>query len=367
MKLSEEQIMLLDTARNFCQEKSPISLVRDSIAKDQAYDEDLWSEMVDLGWLAVSVSEAHGGLDMGLASVVPIVEAMGRNLMGTPYLATTLAIQALRTSANEAQQEAWLPQLTTGTIGTVALIESDGSWLLDQVECSGGGGEEITLSGTKCQVLDAAVAELLIVSVQMGASPALVLVTREQLRRDAIRREVVIDETRRSYTVDFTGVKVPANQVLAGADFAAIEAAALLLLAAEMAGGLSAVLHTIVDYLSTRKQFEHYIGSYQALKHPSVDVLLDQESAKSHVYNAAAVMAEERDAITTEVAVRMAKAQTSEAFAFAGDRAVQFHGGFGFTYECDAQLYLRRALWCQHQFGDERHHRQRLAPLLLDQ
>ena len=174
MKLSEEQIMLLDTARNFCQEKSPISLVRDSIAKDQAYDEDLWSEMVDLGWLAVSVSEAHGGLDMGLASVVPIVEAMGRNLMGTPYLATTLAIQALRTSANEAQQEAWLPQLTTGTIGTVALIESDGSWLLDQVECSGGGGEEITLSGTKCQVLDAAVAELLIVSVQMGASPALV-------------------------------------------------------------------------------------------------------------------------------------------------------------------------------------------------
>ena len=47
----------------------------------------------------------------------------------------------------------------------------------------------------------------------------------------------------------------------------------------------------------------------------------------------------------------MAKAQGSEAFAFAGDRAVQFHGGFGFTYECDAQLYLRRALWCQYQFG----------------
>ena len=62
----------------------------------------------------------------------------------------------------------------------------------------------------------------------------------------------------------------------------------------------------------------------------------------------------------------MAKAQGSEAFAYAGDRAVQFHGGFGFTYECDAQLYLRRALWCQYQFGDDRHHRQLLAPLLLD-
>jgi alkylation response protein AidB-like acyl-CoA dehydrogenase len=63
----------------------------------------------------------------------------------------------------------------------------------------------------------------------------------------------------------------------------------------------------------------------------------------------------------------MAKAHGSEAFAYAGDRAVQFHGGFGFTYECDAQLFLRRALWCQHQFGDERHHRALLAPLLLDQ
>jgi alkylation response protein AidB-like acyl-CoA dehydrogenase len=62
----------------------------------------------------------------------------------------------------------------------------------------------------------------------------------------------------------------------------------------------------------------------------------------------------------------MLKAVASEGFAFAGDRAIQFHGGFGFTYECDAQLYLRRALWCQHQFGDELYHRQLLGSLLLD-
>jgi alkylation response protein AidB-like acyl-CoA dehydrogenase len=68
-----------------------------------------------------------------------------------------------------------------------------------------------------------------------------------------------------------------------------------------------------------------------------------------------------------EVALRMAKAHGSAAFAFAGDRGVQFHGGFGFTYECDAQLYLRRALWCQYQFGDEAYHRHLLEPMLLDQ
>jgi hypothetical protein len=44
---------------------------------------------------------------------------------------------------------------------------------------------------------------------------------------------------------------------------------------------------------------------------------------------------------------------------------VQFHGGFGFTFDCDAQLYLRRALWLQYAFGDATHHRRKLADLLL--
>jgi alkylation response protein AidB-like acyl-CoA dehydrogenase len=61
----------------------------------------------------------------------------------------------------------------------------------------------------------------------------------------------------------------------------------------------------------------------------------------------------------------MAKAESNEVFAHAGDRSVQFHGGFGFTFDCDAQLYLRRALWLQFSFGDPQHHRSALAGLLL--
>ena len=96
-----------------------------------------------------------------------------------------------------------------------------------------------------------------------------------------------------------------------------------------------------------------------------VQILLDGEAAKSHLYHAATLAARDDDGF--EEAVRAAKAHGSAAFAFAGDRAVQFHGGFGFTYECDAQLFLRRALWCQYQFGDERYQRQLLAPIWLDE
>ena len=141
-----------------------------------------------------------------------------------------------------------------------------------------------------------------------------------------------------------------------------------------MAGGLAGVLNVIVDYLNTRKQFDRLIGSYQALKHPTAEILLSLEAARSHVYHAATLSNFGSNSGSNsgesgqkfEIALRMAKAHSSEAFAYAGDRAVQFHGGFGFTYECDAQLYLRRALWCQYQYGDERYHRQKLAPLLID-
>jgi alkylation response protein AidB-like acyl-CoA dehydrogenase len=134
--------------------------------------------------------------------------------------------------------------------------------------------------------------------------------------------------------------------------------------AAEMAGGHASTLDLIVDYLKTRKQFDHYIGSYQALKHPTVDILIGLEANRSHVYHAASLF-DVNQGDSRRLAVRMAKAVASEGMAYAGDRAIQFHGGFGFTYECDAQLYLRRALWCQHQFGDEAHQRTMLAPLIL--
>jgi alkylation response protein AidB-like acyl-CoA dehydrogenase len=141
-----------------------------------------------------------------------------------------------------------------------------------------------------------------------------------------------------------------------------VQRAAWLLLSAESAGGTAGVLDVVVEYLNTRTQFGRTIGAYQALKHPTVDILIGLERARSHVYHAASVLGQAEE----EVALRMAKVESSEAFAFAGDRAIQFHGGFGFTYECDAQLYLRRALWCQYQFGDPPHHRAALAPALLD-
>ena len=367
---SEEQSMLLDTAMDFCASQSPISKVRSQIEESNGFDGDQWASMVELGWLGITIPEAHGGLGLGLANVVPIMESMGRNLMGSPLLASTLASQALIHGGTETQKADWLPKIAGGAIATCALQEPLGDWDLTNLAATGttkhtSKGDQITLSGTKTFVLDAAAAELVIVSVCLDGEAALIAVDAELISKDHLLREVVLDETRRCYQFNLDGIVVDTTAKLSVACFKAIEDAALLLLSAEMAGGLASTLNTIIEYLNTRKQFDRLIGSYQALKHPTVDILMGLEAVRSHVYHAASIF-DEGNAEALEIALRMAKSEASDHFANAGDRAVQFHGGFGFTYECDAQLFLRRALWSQYQFGDEKHHRHFLTPLLLD-
>ena len=201
--------------------------------------------------------------------------------------------------------------------------------------------------------------------------PTFALVERDQLREGAIRPHRLIDETRRAAKVDFSGVCVAADAVLTGADGATlleeVKLLGALLVAAEAVGAATSCLKLTVDYLNTRTQFGKLIGSYQALKHPCVEILIKLEGARSQVYHAATLLAGHAGPMTEdqEIACRMAKVCATEALTFAGDRAVQFHGGMGFTYECDTSLYIRRAQWVQQMFGDAAHHRKRLAPLLL--
>jgi alkylation response protein AidB-like acyl-CoA dehydrogenase len=367
LKFSEEQAMLLDVAREFCRNKSPISAVRAQLETSTGFDPALWDEMVALGWAGIALPESCGGSEMGVATVVPVVEAMGRAMLGTPLISTTLAAQFLLRAGGASRFEGVLAEIASGTTAALALLENP-DWGDTSIACS------ITadgvLQGKKKFVADAEVARLFTVLVNHEGAPALAVVSAEQLPAGAITPNTLIDQTKRSATVDFTGVPVTEDNLVTGESVAEalrdVQLLGALLTAAEATGSAASCLDTVVDYLKTRKQFGRLIGSYQALKHPTVDMLAAVDSGRSFIYHAATLVGEEvldRDA---EIACRMAKAHATETLLYAGDRAVQFHGGMGFTYECDAQLYIRRAQWSQQQFGDAQHHRKRLAALLLD-
>jgi acyl-CoA dehydrogenase len=218
-------------------------------------------------------------------------------------------------------------------------------------------------------VPDASVASIFVVSVSFKGSAALAIVRADQLGPGSLSPNTLIDQTKRAANVDFSGITVDENNVIVGPAVAAalrdVRLLGALLVAAEATGSAAACLDTTVEYLKTRKQFGKLIGSYQALKHPTVDILTQVDSARSFIYHAATLVSDEALDADAEIACRMAKAQACQTLLYAGDRAVQFHGGMGFTYECDAQLYIRRAQWSQQQFGDVQHHRKHLARLLL--
>ena len=363
---SEEQIELLDVATTFCRDKSPIDKVRKLIDSALGYDAGVWAEIAGLGWTAIAIPEVHGGVGLSLSEAVPVVEQMGRNLLASPFVSSTLAAQALVVGGTETQQVEWLPKLAEGAVGTMALAEAHGDWDLTNITVTARiEGDRIALSGAKQFVLWADAADVIIASAVLGGKPVLVLLTKDDVA-GRLRREAIIDETKRSFALNLDGISVAKSALLdpekANATLAHIDVAAALLQSAEMCGGTQSVIDYTLDYLRTRKQFGKIIGEYQALKHPMVDAYVDYEKARSHLYSAADSFGDQG---LGEVAVRMAKAAADGAYSHAADRSVQFHGGFGFTHDCDAGLHRRAAIFHASQFGDAAWQRGKLGRLLL--
>ena len=367
LEFTEEQSMIMEASREFCRKNSDTSTVRSLIPSNLGFDKDIWAKMVDLGWTGITIPEKFGGSGLGIGALVPVVESMGRYLLTAPVITSAIAIQAILLCGTHEFQTDWLPRLADGSIGTLAFLENE-DLASDATLIAVSRGSKVELQGRKILVVDAGAADFFLVSALFNDKPVLVLVESDQLSTDSISNKTLIDETNRAADIDFSGVVVDPQAVLSATHKSIKDLRLLgaLLYAAESTGACAAALDTIVNYLTTRTQFGRLIGSYQALKHPTTDILIQMDSAKSLVYHAATLATNFNFCTHTEIACRMAKVQANDALLFAGDRAVQFHGGMGFTYDCDAQLYIRRAQWAQHQFGDSQHHRFHLAPLLIE-
>ena len=367
LSLTEEQAMLLETSRVFCREKSTIEDVRRQLDTALGYDPKVWNEMIDLGWLGIAIPENLAGSGLGVNGLVPLIENMGRAMLGTPLVSTALAAQLLvRTDAGE-YSESLLQRIIEGAPATIAFLENS-DWGDEKVRCEI--GSDLTIQGTKDFVDDAMAAQIFILPICKNGKLVLALVDREQLPDDAIVPHVLIDQTKRSARINFSGVEIESFQLIENdrveKGLGDVRIIGALLTAAEQTGSSAACLDAIVDYLNTRKQFGNLIGSYQALKHPAVEMLAMLDASRSFIYHAATIISDDPIHQDVKIACHMAKAQATDTLVFTGDRAVQFHGGMGFTYECDAQLYIRRAQWSQQQYGDAEYHRSALAMIFFD-
>ena len=366
--ITEEQVELMDIAENFCRDKTDISAVRDMMARAVSLDDAANKELIQMGWFGIAIPEAFGGVGLSLAEAVPVAEQIGRRLMMVPFIPTTVAAQAILIGGTQRQKETYLPKIVKNGAATLGLSEKNGSFDLNEIDASAVlGPEGYVFSGIKTLVENLDVSETLVLSAKVNGAVRLFVFETGLIPKAAMRREILIDETKRAYTLTLDGLVLPESTIMDETKTAAtlqrIDLASNLLASAEQVGGAQSCIDYTVDYLKTRKQFGKLIGSYQGLKHTIVDAYVSYEKARSLLYAAAHSF---EDQGKGEVATRMAAVGAGRALSFAADRAIQFHGGFGFTYDCDAQLYRRRAIFHDSLFGNTRWHKKKLAGLLFN-
>ena len=369
-----DEQMVRDQARRLLRESAPVDKLRALVARDHheayetavqpaSWDESLWQHMVELGWTALGVPESYGGHGMKAIVGVALAEEIGRAAVPSPLPATQLASAVLRAAgAGE-----WLERIAAGEPATLAVTPESGSWEPDdsgvEVRSAGGG---VTLHGKASFVQDARKCRLLVVSARGKGGVGLYVVPVDA-PGVTVKPDRIVDLTRDQATVVFEGVKVDPAGVAApeGKGAAALAAALptiLTLLAADACGAAEWQLQTTAEYAKSRVQFERPIGFFQSVKHPLVNVMIAIDRARSLTYAAACAIDEDpADALRL---ARMAKAAASDAAAFASDRSVQLHGGIGFTWECDVQLWLKRQKHTEQLFGNGTYQRAQLARLL---
>ena len=354
--LSESQIILRDSAREFFAGECQMARVRRLMETSTAYDPALWSALAAQGYTGIIFAEEYGGVGLGVVELVLLMEEAGRALLPGPLFSTVaLAGAVLDACASDAQKKTYLAPICRGDArATLALLESNASWDPADVEivCRSG-----RLSGEKLFVPDAAVADWIVVVARDG-----VHVVEAKAPGVSIAPMAGMDLTRKLSAVTFNDV--PVATLDHGAGLARGLQVATTALVAEAVGGMQRTLDLSVDYAKTRKQFGKPIGTFQAVQHQCADMYLETESARSAAYYAAWTLQER--APDAAVAVSIAKMYASDAARAVGNRGIQIHGGMGFTWENDLHLYYRRAKTSETTLGDATFHRERIARLVID-
>lgn len=375
--LSDEQLMIQESAAGFLAAASDSAAVRAAMASPQGFDGELWRQIAEeLCWPGLMIPEQYGGVGLGFVEQAILLEQMGRHLLCSPFFASAcLATPALLLGESEALRARWLPELAAGSLtATLAYRENRNGWHAAEQPRTSRDGDGWRLDGIYEAVLDGASAGLLIVTARDDAGALrLFAVPAEQA---GIRRQALptLDQTRRRARIELDGVAVAAEQCLHGdnegeALLDKVLQIAAIALACEQTGAAQRTLDLTLAYIGERKQFGRTIASFQAIKHRCADLMLAIECARSASYYAACVareaLVEDGDAQLAE-ACAIAQSQASETFMHCAAESIQLHGGVGFTWEYDPHLYFKRARASEQLLGTPSWHRERLATLILE-
>jgi alkylation response protein AidB-like acyl-CoA dehydrogenase len=329
-----EQDAIRDSVRAFLDAELPMSRVRALIgAPAGAYDE-LWRSAAALGFFALGLPEALGGAGYTITEEMVLFEELGRTLAPGPWLGSVLAAHALADADGGAP--AALARIVAGELRVAACVDAWGAPLSIRNN---------RVSGSRDVVLGAGLADALLVVDDIGV---LFVANGDGITVNAAPS---LDATNPIGRVSFRDATCTVLSREPAA-LTALRRAASVLACADAVGGIARTVDMSVEYAKVRQQFGRPIGSFQAVKHRCADMAVRAEVARSATTYATVSVRDQAPDADFQVAV--AKILAANAYLQNSADNVQNHGGMGFTWECDAHFYVKRARAFDATLGSRR-------------
>ncbi len=374
--VSEEQSMLADSVARFIDNNYDFDRRMKIAEGEAAFSREMWQNFAELGVTAVLFDEDDGGLGGGPVETMLMMEQFGRGLVVEPFVANVvLAGGALRQLASARQKEQWLPGIIDGSVqAALAFAEPQARFDIANVATSAvRDGDDWVLSGSKTMVLNGGEADLLIVpartSGEQGDADGITLFAVDGSTDGLRRRAYKTVDAHGAAEITLDDVRVEGDRVLGDIDggFKTLKQLvddATLAVAAEAAGIMRTMHDKTVEYSKQRIQFGVPIGSFQALQHRMVEMLMACEQTKSLLLWATMLRAE-RDGNSSR-AIAALKYQVGTVGRHVGEEAIQIHGGMGMTWEMDIAHYFKRLTAIGILFGHADYHLDRYAENAAD-
>jgi alkylation response protein AidB-like acyl-CoA dehydrogenase len=369
---TEDRRMMAESLGRYLQDQYTFD-VRDQAAKSaRGYSATQWQQLAGLGTIGALFTEAQGGYGGAGFDIAVVFEELGRKLVVEPFLPVILAGRLLADSHSEAHL-ALLGELIAGS-QIVAFAHGEPQSCLDVLHVqtrAAHQGDGWVLNGSKAVVWQAEAADAIVVSARTSGEPSdtsglSVFLVPTGTPGLTMRGYPLVDGGRAA-ELSLDNVELTADALLCieGQAYPSLEkarGAGILALCAEALGAMESAKQMTLEYLRDRRQFGVPLGSFQALQHRMVELLLEIEQSRSAVIRAAAEL-ENEDHHTRERALSLAKFTIGRAGAVVAEEAIQMHGGIGMSWELPVSHYAKRLVMIDHQFGDEDFHLQRYIEL----
>ena len=368
LTLSDEQRLLRESAERFVSETYTADHRRKVANDPLGFSADLWKQFADLGWLALLIPEAHGGLGGGAIETGILMEVFGRGLVCEPYLSTVvIGASLISQCGTETQKQALLPKIADGSL-YLAFAHSERQARFDLAKVATSAEKTPDgwhLDGEKTSVLDGNAAGQIIVSARVDDG-RLCLFLAPRGAAGLTARDFPRLGGGRACNLDLRDVNLPTDALLGdGSDaLPAIEAVvdrAMAALGAEAVGIMQTLLDQTLEYTKIRKQFGRPLSANQVIRHRLADMAMQCDEARSMALRAA-LMAD-AEPVARSRAASGAKAKIGKCARFVAEQSVQLHGAMGVTEELDIGAYFKRLLAFDTLFGSSAHHYRRHAVL----